>query len=71
METIVKDINRILTENELNKDRYVKVSTQTDEKELLDKIHEDKFKSIIKNLGLKYDDIFLNIFHSSNNISIL
>ena len=64
---IVKDINRILTENELNKDRYVQVSTQTDEKELLDKIPEDKFKSIIKKAGLKYDDILSNIFHTSNN----
>ena len=64
---IVKDINRILTEYEFNKDRYIENSTQTERKELLDKMPEDKFKSLIRKARLKYDEILLNIFSSSNN----
>ena len=64
---IVKDINRIITEYELNKGKYIHDSTQTDEKESLDKISENKFKFLIRRAGLKYDDILLNIFNTSNN----
>ena len=45
---IINDINRMLNEYELNKERYSDNSSQTNEKEFLNKISEDKFKFLIK-----------------------
>ena len=45
---IIQDINRILNECKLNKDRYSENSSQTNEKELLNKMPEDRFKFLIR-----------------------
>ena len=64
---IVNDINRMLNEYELNKERYSDNSSQTNEKEFLNKISEDKFEFLIKKSRIEYDDVLSNIFKISNN----
>ena len=45
---IIQDINRILNECKLNKDRYSVNSNQTNGKELLKKKSKDKLKFLIR-----------------------
>jgi len=67
LQKIIKDIKRVLTEHELNQNRYIGEFSQTDIKELENKMPEEKFKFLIKRSQLEYDNILLNIYHTSLN----
>ena len=57
----------MLNEYELNKERYSENSSQTNEKEFLNKISEDKFEFLIKKSKIEYNHVLSNIFKTSNN----
>ena len=67
LQKIIKDIKRVLSEHELNQHRYIEKISQTDLKELVNKMPEDKFKFLIKRSKLEYDNILLNIYNTSLN----
>ena len=67
LQKIIKDINRVLSEHELNQLRYIEKNSQTDLKELVNKMPEDKFKFLIRRSKLEYDNILLNIYNTSLN----
>jgi len=64
---IINDINRMLNEYELNKERYSDNSSKKNEKEFLNKISEDKFEFLIKKSKIEYNHVLSNIFKTSNN----
>ena len=67
LQKIIKDIKRVLTEHELNQNKYIGEFSQTDIKELENKMPEEKFKFLIKRSQLEYDNILLNIYNTSLN----
>ena len=67
LQKIIKDINRVLSEHELNQLRYIDKNSQTDLNELVNKMPEDKFKFLVKRSKLEYDKILLNIYNTSLN----
>ena len=67
LENVLKDINRVLYEDESNQNRYEEKPTQTDIKELKNKMPEDKFKFLIKRARLKYDNILMEVYRTSLN----
>lgn len=67
LQKIIKDIKRVLTEHELNQNKYIGKHSQNEIKELENKMPEEKFKFLIKRSQLEYDNILLNIYNTSLN----
>ena len=67
LQKIIKDIKRVLTEHELNQNKYIGKHSQNDIKELENKMPEKNFKFLIKRSQLEYDNILLNIYNTSLN----
>ena len=67
LEKIIKDINRVLEEHESNNNRYKDDLIQVDIRSEFNKIPENKFKFILRKAKLRYDDIIISIYKTSNN----